>query len=140
MLSEAVVHVVHDVTEVVEDVEEIKEVHLVDGVQEFNQAQQLEDDCSSQTNSSKSTDSIWIVFELHLGNEAANKADHVKSKEPGEVGLGTFELCVDDSLQSNVVIDIISKLAVDLGDNFLNGWCLVRTYWFSSSDCDELSE
>ena len=140
MLSEVVVNIVHDVTEVVEDVKEIKEVHFIHGVPEFYQTQELEDDCNSQADAVESTNNFWLTIKLHLGNEAANEADHVKSEQPSKVGLGTLELRVDDSLESNVVLDVISELAVDLGDDFLNGWWLVRCQWFSCSDGHQLSK
>jgi len=77
---------------------------------------------------------------LHLGNETSGETEHVNGKEASEIHLGVIKHCVNDSLKSYVVLNIVSELSVDVLDDFLNGGSLPSCHWFPSSDVGQLSE
>jgi len=124
------VYIVRNVADVISNVEEIKELHFDFCIVEFNHAQELEHSSNNQANTIEGSNNVGILIPLHLSNEASTESNHINPEEPSKVDLCINKLSINNSLQANVVLDIISELRVDFRNNFLNRKYLIFLYWF----------
>lgn len=72
-------------------------------------------------------DDLWWILYLHLSDKRENKSKHVNPEQPGEIPFSVREMCINDSLECNMILDIIAERIIYIWNDLLDGlWLIAR--------------